>query len=100
MPHSVINDVYSDAITAPSDLRSGSTIINIVGNIGVCNTSELTSPVRKVSTIGPTNLQESRIQISSFSSLVASKDRDFRGYTLKLFQERYSLDVWKFFFSR
>jgi len=42
----------SDAITAPSDLRSGCTKINIVGNIGVCNTSELTSPMREISIFG------------------------------------------------
>jgi len=44
------NGRHSDAITSLSDLRSSSTEINLVGNIGGCNTYELSSVMRKIST--------------------------------------------------
>jgi len=45
------NGRHSDAMTAPSDLRSSSAELNKVGNIGGCNRSELTSRMRKISKI-------------------------------------------------
>jgi len=46
------NGRRSNAITAPSDLRSSSTDINLVGNVSRCNSPspESTSPKRKIST--------------------------------------------------